>query len=134
MDRVAQEPAFDYVVTGAIAQAILAPLLESLRPNVLADVYLDTGGTGTITFSDANNGTFAYTLSGIAQTKAITRELIGPQPTCLFGALAEAHGFVKDPDSLALWAGRRDTIFDEIERLDAKTRGPAAIRLIGATP
>ena len=46
MDRVAQEPAFDYVVTGAIAQAVLAPLLESLRPNVLADVYLDTGERG----------------------------------------------------------------------------------------
>jgi hypothetical protein len=47
------------------------------------------GGTGTITFSDANNGTFAYTLGDVAQTKAITRELIGPQPTCLFGALAD---------------------------------------------
>ncbi len=47
------------------------------------------GGTGTITFSDANNATFAYTLGGISQTKAITRELIGPQPTCLFGALAD---------------------------------------------
>ena len=46
MGRVAQEPAFDYVVTGAIAQAVLAPLLESLRPNVLADVYLDTGERG----------------------------------------------------------------------------------------
>jgi hypothetical protein len=52
----------------------------------------------------------------------------------LFGALAEAHGFVKDPDSLALWAGRRDAIFDEIERLDAKTRGPSAVRVMGATP
>ena len=27
---------------------------------------------------------------------------------------------------MALWAGRRDAIFDEIERLDVKTRGPAA--------
>jgi hypothetical protein len=52
----------------------------------------------------------------------------------LFGALAEAHGFVKDPDSLALWAGRRDAIFEEIERLDAKTRGPSAVRVMGATP
>jgi hypothetical protein len=52
----------------------------------------------------------------------------------LFGALAEAHGFVKDADSLALWAGRRDAAFDEIERLDTKTRGPAAIRVIGVTP
>jgi len=52
----------------------------------------------------------------------------------LFGALAEAHGFVKDSDSLMLWGGRRDASFDELERLDAKTRGPAAIRIMGATP
>jgi len=52
----------------------------------------------------------------------------------LFGALAEAHGFVKDADSLALWAGRRNELFDEIERLDAKTRSPAGIRVLGATP
>src|SRR5882672_2940390 len=52
----------------------------------------------------------------------------------LFGALAEAHGFVKDADSLALWSARRNELFDEIDRLDAKTRAPAAIRVMGATP
>lgn len=45
-------------------------------------------GTGTITFSDANNATFAYTLGGISQSKAITRQLFGPQPVCTFGAQA----------------------------------------------
>lgn len=43
-------------------------------------------GTGTITFTDLNNATFAYTVNGISQTKAITRQLFGPQPTCTFGA------------------------------------------------
>jgi len=52
----------------------------------------------------------------------------------LFGALAEAHGFVKDAGSLALWASRRNELFDEIDRLDAKTRAPAAVRVMGATP
>jgi hypothetical protein len=52
----------------------------------------------------------------------------------LFGALAEAHGFVKDAESLALWAARRNELFDEIEKLDAKTRAPAAVRVMGATP
>jgi len=46
------------------------------------------GGIGTLTFSDANNATFAYTVSGISQTKTITRQLFGPQPTCTFGAQA----------------------------------------------
>ena len=44
------------------------------------------GGTGTLTFTDANNATFAYTVAGISQTKTITRQLFGPQPTCTFGA------------------------------------------------
>jgi hypothetical protein len=52
----------------------------------------------------------------------------------LFGALAEAHGFVKDAESLALWKARRDELFDEIERLDVKTRGQSAIRVVGPTP
>jgi len=51
-----------------------------------------------------------------------------------FGALAEAHGFVKDTESLALWKSRRDEILDELDRLDAKTRGQSGIRVIGPTP
>ena len=43
-------------------------------------------GTGTLTFSDANDGTFAYTVNGISQTKAITRQTFGPLPLCTFGA------------------------------------------------
>ena len=52
----------------------------------------------------------------------------------LFGALAEAYAYAKDPDNMTLWGGRRDAIFDEIERLDAKTRAPAAVRVMGPTP
>ena len=39
-------------------------------------------GVGTLTFTDANDGTFAYTVNGVAQTKNITREVFGPLPTC----------------------------------------------------
>jgi serine protease len=46
-------------------------------------------GSGALTFSDDNNGTFAYTVNGIQQTKPITREVFGPMPTCAFGALAD---------------------------------------------
>jgi hypothetical protein len=42
-------------------------------------------GTGTLTFSDTDNGTFAYSVNGASQTKAITREVFGPMPTCRFG-------------------------------------------------
>ena len=43
-------------------------------------------GFGTLTFADADSGTFAYTVNGISQSKAITREVFGPLPTCTFEA------------------------------------------------
>jgi hypothetical protein len=79
-------------------------------------IYVDTGppfnnfvgkgkptqiGTATLTFADANNGTFAYTVNtaaaaamgmtiaaAVAQQKSITRFDLGtgPQPTCTYSA------------------------------------------------
>jgi hypothetical protein len=52
-------------------------------------------GTGTITFSDANDATFAYTVNGVSQTKAITREVFGTLPVCATatGSLAAATNY-----------------------------------------
>ena len=43
-------------------------------------------GPATLKFSDADNGTFSYTVNGIAQTKSITRQTFGPLPSCTFGS------------------------------------------------
>ncbi len=45
-------------------------------------------GTGTLTFIDANNGSFAYTVNGTMQNKAISRFDLGTgaQPTCTYSA------------------------------------------------
>ena len=44
-------------------------------------------GTMTVTFSGANDGTLAYTVNGISQTKPITRQVFAsPVPTCVWGA------------------------------------------------
>ncbi len=49
-------------------------------------------GTGTFTFSDANNGTFAYTLNGISQTKSITRQVFRHRATsAASGGTHETH-------------------------------------------
>src|SRR6185437_5844067 len=45
-------------------------------------------GSGTLTFADASDGMFAYTVNGVSQQKAITREAFGPLPVCTFGGLA----------------------------------------------
>ena len=45
-------------------------------------------GTGTLTFTDGNNGSFSYTVNGATQAKAITRQVFATLPTCVFGAQA----------------------------------------------
>jgi serine protease len=42
-------------------------------------------GVATLTLTDANDGTFSYTVNGIAQSKTVTRQAFGPLPTCTFG-------------------------------------------------
>ena len=46
-------------------------------------------GTGTLTFTDLNTGTFAYTVNGVTQTKSITRQIFDQPPTCTFGILSD---------------------------------------------
>ena len=57
-------------------------------------------GTGTLTFTDNDNGTFAYTVNGISQSKPITRQVFGPLPTCRFGMLADLRAATNYQD---LW-------------------------------
>jgi len=42
-------------------------------------------GTGTLSFSDRDNGVFAYTIGAVSQIKTITREVFGRIPWCAFG-------------------------------------------------
>jgi hypothetical protein len=46
-------------------------------------------GTGTLTFTDLNDGTFNYTVNNTTQTKNITRQVFGQLPTCTFGILTD---------------------------------------------
>jgi hypothetical protein len=46
-------------------------------------------GTGTLRFTDAGTGAFDYTVGVVHQTKALTRQVLAPTPTCTFGALAD---------------------------------------------
>ena len=46
-------------------------------------------GSALLTFTDVDNATFFYSVNGIAQTKAITRQVFGPVPACVWGALPD---------------------------------------------
>jgi len=50
-----------------------------------AAVTTTPAGTGTLVFSDPNNGTFSYTVGGVTQTKGITRQVFGAVPVCTWG-------------------------------------------------
>jgi hypothetical protein len=60
-----------YRTTGPAFNAPWNPSLMTITPV----------GTGTFTFADAANGTFAYTLDGVSQTKPITRQVYAAPAT-----------------------------------------------------
>ncbi len=113
--------------------------LHALYPTLPTDVprlFTIEGGNLTVAPRDDTALTFDYfqRIPALSGTSTSNWLLATAPDLYLFGALAEAHGFVKDADSLALWKARRDELLDEIERLDVKTRGQSGIRVIGPTP
>jgi hypothetical protein len=75
-----------YTTTGPAFNAV---------PFVPAQVVATAVGIGTITFTDANNASFNYTVNGITQTKAITHQVFATLPTCATatGSLAAATNY-----------------------------------------
>ena len=58
-------------------------------------------GTGTLTFTDANNATLAYNVTGFPpQTKSLTRQVFGPLPSCVS---ASAPDFAATTNYQGLW-------------------------------
>jgi hypothetical protein len=56
-----------------------------------SQVHVTQVGTATFSFTDANNGTFSYTVNGVSQSKPITRQVFSsPTPTCAAGGTAPA--------------------------------------------
>jgi hypothetical protein len=109
----------------------LFPTLPSAPPNY----FTIEGSNLRVGPADNTALTFDYFQKIPSLAGSTTNWLMTAHPDVyLFGSLAEAHGYAKDPESLTLWGSRRDAIFDEIEKLDQKTRGPAAIRVFGPTP
>ncbi len=53
-------------------------------PFISSQVRTAAVGSATLTFTDINNATFAYTLSNVSQTKQITRQAFATLPTCTF--------------------------------------------------
>jgi len=83
------------VYSGQLIRTNGAPFSAFVPPATVTVV-----GTGTLTFTSAVSGTFAYTVSdgpnAATQTKAIVPQTFGPRPTCAWGAqsdLAQATNY-----------------------------------------
>ncbi len=72
------------VYSGTINETHGPPL--NVLPFNPAAVSANALGSGKLSFHDSDNGTFQYTVNGVTQTKAITRELFDALPACTFGA------------------------------------------------
>lgn len=98
--------------------------------------FMIENGNLTVAPSDNTALTFDYfqKIPALSNSNTTNWLLTAHPDAYLCGALTEAYAYTKDPDNMSLWGGRRDAVFDEIERLDVKTRGPAAVRVMGATP
>jgi hypothetical protein len=69
------------VYTGTLYRTTGPPF--NATPFNPANVVSTAVGTATFTFTDGNSASFAYTVNGVAQTKAITREILqSPGTTC----------------------------------------------------
>ena len=113
--------------------------LHALYPTLPAGIpRLFTIEGGNLTVAPSNDTALAFDyfqkIPALSSTSTSNWLLAAAPDLYLFGALAEAHGFVKDAESLALWKSRRDELLDELDRLDVKTRGQSGIRVIGPTP
>jgi hypothetical protein len=72
----------DGTFSGQIFQQTGPPF--SSAPFSPSGVRSTSVGSGTLTFTDATNATFDYTVNGVHQTKALTPQVFGDPPTCTF--------------------------------------------------
>jgi len=88
--------------TGTIFQTTGSPFNAQPFPPVTPAANLPVG-TGTVSFSGYNTGSFSYTVNGVTQTKAIARFILDPtsqDPTCTYASAPNLAGAVNYQD---LW-------------------------------
>jgi len=84
------------VYTGDVRQARGSPVNQV--PYNTTAFAPTTVGTGTLTFTDANTGTFTYTVKGVTQTKPIIRfAFASPVTTCVFQGAMNSGMYPYDP-------------------------------------
>lgn len=115
----------------------LYPDAPSANPKVFTIVGTTDGlGAVKITPIDSTTVNFTYyqKITNLSTSNTVNWLLTAHPDLYLAGTLTEGFAFVKDWDNAGVWKQRRDDLIGEVNLLDQKTRGPAGIRPIGATP
>ncbi len=86
------------VYAGAVS-TVTGPPFGSV-PFDSSKVVRTTVGSATITFTDGDNATFAYTVGATSQTKPITRQIFAQAPSCTWGL---APDFAAATNYQGLW-------------------------------
>jgi len=74
-----------------------APSFDTISSVNASTATYQLVGNATFTFTDPDNGTFAYTVNGVSQTKPITRYVYSsPVPVCAAGGAAAAKTNYQD--------------------------------------
>jgi hypothetical protein len=77
--------------TGALYQTRGSPFTVAYNPSQFSGTVV---GSVTFTFTDANAGTFGYTVNGVTQSKAITKFVFSsPVPTCVAGSTVSSTNY-----------------------------------------
>ena len=102
------------------------------QPSGVPKVWTIEGSSIITSPYDTNNTSLNFLYYAKVPALATTNWLMTAHPDLyLFGSLVEAQAYVLDAEKAVLWKARRDELFDEIEKLDARTRGPSAPRIMG---
>lgn len=101
-------------------------------------VYGTTDSTGYVQIMPTDGGVLDFTyyqkVTPLSTSNTSNWLLAAHPDVYLAGAMTEACVYTKEYDTAAVWKGRRDTLLQEIQRLNEKTRGPAYIRVPGRNP
>lgn len=113
--------------------------LTQIRPVQVAGIPTDfTIRAGNIIIRDTDDTTNAFLFDYYGRNAALSSALNSiytKHPDAyLAGTLAEAYAANRDADNFVFWSQRRDGIFEDIERLDLRTRQLGPITIMGPTP
>lgn len=136
----------DYLEWKTVIPSGSSPL-EYKEPDWLYSAYPngDVGTAQFFTIEGSSLTTRPATTSNVTLTyfqkltplsdSATSNWLLAAHPDLyLFGSLVEANAYTLDPNAAALWKARRDELIDEIQKLEMRSRGPAAVTAFGTTP